>query len=289
MNESDRRITITLRLPLLIALTLVLSASYGHAQQSAPAPATSRDVNAHASESLVDASIADDKAVDKMLEAYSPKVRALDTVIGTVKGELQKGGMGAGSLGNFVSDAMRAEASRALKRPVDLAVVNGGGLRRSNLVDGDLRARDIFELLPFENALVMVDLNGEQLMSLLAFVTSIRDAQSGARINYRINADKKAELESARIFDQQYHDLPITPTMTYTIVTIDYLINRGGGSYAVLHEGKNIRPLGITLRDAIMNHVKAETAAGRPIRSDLDGRFVLDKANSVLGGEAPPR
>jgi len=78
-------------------------------------------------------------------------------------------------------------------------VVNGSGLRRSNLVEGDLRARDIFELLPFENALVMVDLNGEQLMRLLAFVTSTRDAQSGARINYRINADKKAELESARI------------------------------------------------------------------------------------------
>jgi len=289
MNGSVRLIATTLRLSLLIALTLALTASYGKAQQPAPAPSTSKDVNAHASERLVDASIADDPAVDKMLEGYSPKVRALDTVIGTVKGELRKGGMGAGSLGNFVSDAMRAEASRALKRPVDLAVVNGGGLRRSNLAEGDLRARDIFELLPFENALVMVDLNGEQLMSLLASVTSRRDAQSGAIINYRINAEKKAELESARIFDQQYHDLPITPTMTYTVVTIDYLINRGGGSYATLHEGRNIRPLGITLRDTIMNYVKAETAAGHPIRAEPDSRYVLDKANSVMSGEAPPR
>ena len=289
MNGSVRLIATTLRLSLLIALTLALTASYGKAQQPAPAPSTSKDVNAHASERLVDASIGDDPAVDKMLEGYSPKVRALDTVIGTVKGELRKGGMGAGSLGNFVSDAMRAEASRALKRPVDLAVVNGGGLRRSNLAEGDLRARDIFELLPFENALVMVDLNGEQLMSLLASVTSRRDAQSGAIINYRINAEKKAELESARIFDQQYHDLPITPTMTYTVVTIDYLINRGGGSYAALHEGRNIRPLGITLRDTIMNYVKAETAAGHPIRAEPDSRYVLDKANSVMSGEAPPR
>ena len=44
-----------------------------------------------------------------MLVAYSPKVRELDTVIGSLKGELRKGGMGAGSLGNFVSDGMRGK------------------------------------------------------------------------------------------------------------------------------------------------------------------------------------
>jgi hypothetical protein len=48
----------------------------------------------------------------------------------------------------------------------------------------------------------------------------------------------------------------------------------------ILHEGKNMKELGITLRDAIMNYVKSETAAGRTIKSTLDGRFALDKAGS---------
>jgi len=289
MNKSTRRISAAVFSAPLLPLLLLVSTSIAPAQQPAPTPSAGRDITAHPSERLIDASIADDQAVDKMLETYSPKVRALDNVIGTLTGELRKGGMGAGSLGNFVSDAMRAEASRTLKRPVDLAVVNSGGLRRSALVQGDLRARDIFELLPFENALVMIDLNGEQLMNLLSFVTSTRDAQSGARITYRMTADRKTELESARLFDEQYHDLPISPKTIYTVVTIDYLINRGGTSYGMLHEGKNARPLGITLRDAIMNYVKAETASGRPIRPELDGRFLLDKANSVLSGEGPPK
>jgi hypothetical protein len=57
-------------------------------------------------------------------------------------------------------------------------------------------------------------------------------------------------------------------------VTIDYLLQVGGGPYAILKEAKSTTPLNMTLRDAIMNYVKSETAAGRPIRSVVDDRFV---------------
>jgi len=42
----------------------------------------------------------------------------------------------------------------------------------------------------------------------------------------------------------------------------------------MLQEAKSTTPLNITLRDAVMNYVKSETAAGRPIRSTVDNRFV---------------
>jgi len=48
-----------------------------------------------------------------------------------------------------------------------LAVTNGGGLRKSVMAEGDLSKRDIFELLPFENALVALDLTGAQVLDLL--------------------------------------------------------------------------------------------------------------------------
>jgi hypothetical protein len=46
------------------------------------------------------------------------------------------------------------------------------------------------------------------------------------------------------------------------------------GAYTILQEAKNVTPLNITLRDAVMNYVKSETAAGRPVRSVVDNRFV---------------
>ena len=103
-----------------------------------------------------------------MLTVYAPKVRALDEVIGKLKGDLKKGGVGSGSLGNFVSDGIRAEASIKLGKPIVLAVTNGGGLRKQAIAEGELRLRDIFELLPFENALVAFDLTGAQLLDSAA-------------------------------------------------------------------------------------------------------------------------
>ena len=274
----------------LLLLLLLVSAPLALAQQPAPqaSPATqapaARDVHALVTQTPVDASIKDDPTVDQMLVVYGPKVRALDVVIGKLKGELRKGGYGAGSLGNFVANGMRAQASVKLGKPVDLAIMNGGGLRRNTISEGELRARDIFELLPFENALVTLDLTGEQVLKILGVVVSGREAQSGARITYIIKTDKSAALERATVGNKE-----VDPKATYTIVTIDYIVNVGGDRYAVLREGKNLRPLGITLRDAMMDYVKAETAAGRDIKPNLDGRFNLDKANSVLTGEAPPK
>jgi len=297
MKRSVRKMLAGLSIPtLLIVLELVAIAPQAPAQQ--PATKTSKppavtqisngvDSPARVTEKAVDASIPDDQSVDKMLAPYGPKVHELEVVIGKLKGELKKSGTGSGSMGNFVTDGMRAAASLKTGKPVTVALMNGGGMRRSNIGEGELRARDIFELLPFENALVTVDLNGAQLTKLLQMIVAGREAQSGARITYKINADKTSEMESAKLRDAGL-EKEIDPNATYTIVTIDYLY-RVGGRYGTLQEGKNMRELGITLRDAIMSYVKSETAAGRDIKPNLDGRFVFDKANSAASEEVRPQ
>jgi 2',3'-cyclic-nucleotide 2'-phosphodiesterase (5'-nucleotidase family) len=254
-----------------------------------PQPVDAREINARVTETQVDSSISSDPAVEKMLTAYSPKVRELDAIIGNLKGELRKGGTGAGSIGNFVADGMRAQASLKLGQPIDFAMMNSGGLRRNSISEGILRSRDIFELLPFENALVTLELTGEQLKRLLAVVISSREAQSGARIVYFTKADRTSEIASARLRDASGVEKEIDPAAIYRVVTIDYIVNVGGDRYAILREGKNLRPLGITIRDAMIAHVKSETAAGRDIKPNLDGRFSLDRSRSTAAEEVPPQ
>jgi 2',3'-cyclic-nucleotide 2'-phosphodiesterase (5'-nucleotidase family) len=243
---------------------------------------------ARVTETAVDASIPDDPPVDNMLAAYAPKVRELEVVIGKLTGELKKSGAGSGSLGNFVTDGMRAQANLKTNKAVAVALMNGGGMRRNSIGEGELKARDIFELLPFENALITVDLTGEQLTRMLQMIVAGREAQSGARLVYKTNADKTSEMESARLRDSGSEKV-IDPNATYTIVTIDYLYRVGGTKYGMLQQGKNMKELGITLRDALINYVKSETAAGRVIKPTLDGRFVFDKANSAGVEEARPQ
>jgi 2',3'-cyclic-nucleotide 2'-phosphodiesterase (5'-nucleotidase family) len=283
---------------MLLNVTLALCVIGGAAQsafaQAATQPApkavpTPADIRANVSETLVDGTVPDDSSVDKMLKVYSPKVRALDQVAGKLKGDLRKGGVGAGSLGNFVTDGLRAQGSQKLGKPVVLVITNSGGLRKNAITEGDLRFRDIFELLPFENALVAFDLTGAQVLDLLRVVVSRGDAQSGARVKYRLNSEKKPELETAR-FLIDGGEKEIDPAAIYTVVSIDYLLKVTGGDYAaVLRQAKNIRPLELTMRDAITEYVKAETAAGREIKATLDGRFVFDKAAGAGSEEAPPQ
>lgn len=271
------------RLPLLNrAVLLCIIAAGGqwtNAQTAAPAPSaapTPAEIRVRAKEIEVGPTIPDDRAVNKMLEVYSPKVRALDSVIGKLKGDLRKGGAGAGSMGHFVTDALRAESARKLGKPIVLAVTNSGGLRKNVIAEGNIKVRDVFELLPFENALVAFDLTGAQVLELLRTVVLRRDAQSGARIKYRTNAEKKLELVTAR-FIVDGLEKEIDPAATYTIVSIDYLLNVAGGDYgAILKQAKNIRPLGLTMRDAVTNYIKFETAAGREINAASDGRFITE-------------
>jgi len=265
---------------LVILLTAGISVLAQTAAKPQASPAQTRDVGVGVSETLVDSTIADDPALTKMVAVYSPKVRELDVVLGRLSGELRKGGAGSGSLGNFVTDGMRWQATLKAGKAITLAVMNGGGMRRSTIGEGELRARDIFELLPFENALVTVDLTGVQLKKLLDTILTANEAQSGARIVYKTTAEKKNEAESIKLREGA-GETEIDPAKIYTVVTIDYLYNVGGARWGIFREGTNMKALGITLRESLMNYVKSETAAGRDIKPNLDGRFSVDKANSA--------
>jgi 2',3'-cyclic-nucleotide 2'-phosphodiesterase (5'-nucleotidase family) len=237
-----------------------------------PAPNAPAKIGVRSGQTNIDSSIPGDDAVEKMLEPYSGKVRALSNVIGQLDGPLKKEPVGAGSLGQFVTDGVRSYARAKLGKPVALTIMNAGGLRKNEIAAGEVRAADIFELLPFENALVAIDLRGADLLKVLPALA--RDAQAGARLQYKWNDQNRPEFISAKLLNENGQEEEIDPNKIYTVVTIDYLVQVGGGAYAVLKEAKASAPLGITLRDAMMEYVKSETAAGRKLSSRVDDRYV---------------
>jgi 2',3'-cyclic-nucleotide 2'-phosphodiesterase (5'-nucleotidase family) len=193
-------------------------------------------------------------------------------VIGRFDTDLKKSGVGAGAIGSFVADGIRFEAERRLGRPIALAIMNAGGLRKNEIKAGEIRASDIFELLPFENNLIAVELTGAQLAKLVPL--GVRDAQSGARIHFKWNEQNKAEFISGKLVDSAGRETEIEPGKVYTIVTIDYLYKLNSGPYAILQEAKKVTPLELTVRDCLMNYVKAQSAAGRSFHAQDKDRFV---------------
>ena len=81
-------------------------------------------------------------------------------------------GIPEGSLGNFSSDLTLEVGNKYYKKGygkiADFVLLNNGGLRTS-LPKGEITRKKIFELMPFENELVVITLSREKTVELFNF------------------------------------------------------------------------------------------------------------------------
>lgn len=168
-------------------------------------------------------------------------------------------------LGNLIADVLRESAVRVLPQPADVGLMNIGGIRNV-LAEGDITVGNVFEILPFENALCVIRIKGSQLRKLFGQIAGRGgEAISGARI-----VMSKGELISAEVGGQ-----PIDDNKIYTLATIDYLAEGNDGMTALREVESKDFPEGSVLRDVFMDYVKQCTAKGEKVTSKVEGRVTV--------------
>ena len=166
------------------------------------------------------------------------------------------------TLGNFMSDACLQMAREKFDAGADISLVRFGGIRRPYLDPGPVTRGMVYELMPFDNLLVLVDVNGE---TLKRFIEELGGEGAGiAGFSFRI-AEKK-------VHDILVGGRPIDPKETYTVVYSDYNYNNS----PELKEGR-LRTTGYLIRDAIEEWVKKSTSAGKPLGEGLENRIHVGK------------
>jgi 2',3'-cyclic-nucleotide 2'-phosphodiesterase (5'-nucleotidase family) len=175
-----------------------------------------------------------------------------------------------GLLGNFVCDLTFIKAKEISDKPVDFCLLNNGGLR-TPLPKGEITRGKIFELMPFENEIVIVELSGENMLDLIDYIktkslmTNSRKAGvpvSGLRMI--INNDKVSEVKIGTFaFDK---------SKNYRVATSDYLSN-GGDHMGFFLDPISIENTGIKLRDAILTHIINLDNKNTELNAILDGRI----------------
>ncbi len=109
-----------------------------------------------------------DGRVAAILRDYDVQVRKLREMrIGETSVELRKGGKDD-LLANLTADAMRSGAGRGLK--AQFAFQNSGGLRISEIPAGPITFGQIFDLVPFDNQQVVVQLPADKVRNALEAV-----------------------------------------------------------------------------------------------------------------------
>ncbi len=195
-----------------------------------------------------------------------PYKNALDSQMHVVIGRTitsLKAGKPEGTLGDFFADAIREQTSAWLHAQVDISFFNSGGLRIPEIPTGNIQVTTIYELMPFDNEAVILELDGKTVLQICEFSAKRGgDPVSGMRYQIRDNAPVNILVGNEAL------DL----NRKYMVATNDYLAN--GGDNLNFLKGKPIKQTGIKIRDMLLDYFKTHD---QPLNYKPDGRVQLQK------------
>ena len=196
-----------------------------------------------------------DSSVLSMLKSYRDSVDTnMDEVLATSKDELLKE-LPNSTLGNFLADAYLWAAAKHTKQSVDVAFMNHGGIRVNRVAAGKVTRRNIFEVMPFDNALVIIQVKGILLQSYLDFLAADGGGGGVAGLSYQIQ-DKKA-------VNVLVGGLPLDSNKVYVMSNSDYAVDGGGGynGFKSLQQNRT----NYLQRDAILDYCKMHRDTGKQL------------------------
>jgi 2',3'-cyclic-nucleotide 2'-phosphodiesterase (5'-nucleotidase family) len=164
---------------------------------------------------------------------------------------------------------MRGAAEAVTGRPVRLAITNAGGLR-SNLRPGLLKVADIYELMPFENELVVIELNGAEVIQV------VRESivRRGGEPCSGVKAVVQGTPEAATLTITWADGTPIDPAATVKVATSDYLYG-GGDSIPTLKKGRKPFTTGLTLRQILLDECGRLAKEKKDLVAPAPGRYTI--------------
>lgn len=180
-----------------------------------------------------------EKDLDSIL-CYNPQV--LDKSIGKWQT----------NIGDWMAQVCFEQANSLLKKrigsEVDVCLLNHGGIR-ALLPKGNISTRNAFEIMPFENNLVVLALKGLQIRELSEFF--IVERKPHPMYGLEITFDKNNEIKELKIKSR-----PIKNEMIYYVVTSDYLAN-GGDRMSFFQNPVKFIDLDYKIRNVLIDEFKS--------------------------------
>lgn len=205
--------------------------------------------------------VADDETIDDLINPYRAKLEGqMNEVIGEIAHDMSKK-LPESTLGNFVAELLKEQTELIIGDSLDFAMQNHGGLRISSLSKGPINKWKVFELMPFDNMLVVITADGriiKQLFDVIAY-----------KGGWPMTDDIKMTIKDTIATEVLIHGQPIDDDRLYKFAINDYIAN-GGDNCDFLQEGK-VETLNITVRDAIIDYF--ERTKGTMHSSKITGRI----------------
>jgi 5'-nucleotidase / UDP-sugar diphosphatase len=210
----------------------------------------------------------EDASVKRLLTSYSgPLKDMMTTVIARVSGDLKReDNAGPGPL---VADSMLSKTHSA---GVRIAIQNKGGIRK-DIAAGDISVADVYELMPFNNTLVIIELKGSELIAALEQAIDFKIAFGNkspylyvSGICFRIDESeqKGGRIRDVKVGTAKDGYMAVDPAKTYRIVASSYLAGGGDGMTILMKASGYRLDTGFTDAEVFMEYLKAKGTIDPP-------------------------
>lgn len=213
----------------------------------------------------IDNQIPEDTTISNYILPYRSQLEdKMNEVLGFAPEALIKNrNLPESELSNFFVDALLAEG-RQVDSEVIFSLATKDGIR-AGIKQGNVTVGSVFELMPFENYITILELKGSDVKELADFIAET-NGQPIANAEVIIK-DKK--IESFKIAGQE-----IDPKKTYKLVTYDFIAN-GGDFVKGINSPVNRITTDKRVREALMEYIQELTKEGKKVESQLDGRVKI--------------
>ena len=190
--------------------------------------------------------------IENFIKPYREHInKDLDSVLAYCPVTLDKSGKWQSTIGNLMADVSLMRGNLVFeakeKKKIDICLLNSGGIR-SILPKGNVTARNGFEIMPFENSMVVIALKGEQVNEMVDFLIADKKAHPLAGITFTI--DKNNQSKNILVQGK-----PLEKETTYYVGTNDYLSD-GGDNMNFFKKGIQKFDLDYKLRNILIDYFK---------------------------------
>ena len=133
-------------------------------------------------------------------------------------------------------------------KTIDVCLLNHGGIR-AVIPKGDVTTRTAFEVMPFENSLIVVGLTGKEIKTLAEYI--IKEKKPHPLYGMKIYIDKS----TLKIKKIEINNQPLDENRIYYVATSDYLAN-GGDNMIFFKESKIKFDMEYKLRNMMIDYFK---------------------------------
>ncbi|PQB04330.1 5'-nucleotidase C-terminal domain-containing protein [Aureitalea marina] len=210
-----------------------------------------------------------EQTIDSIIAPYKDRMEVImDEVIGFAAHDLTTNGGYESTLGLFVTRLCLEQSEQVFDRKIDVSIMNHRGGLRAPINKGDITLGEVYQVMPFENEVLLLDVPGSVLTDVIEHI-----GESGRSMIWPASFT----VTNQGVANVLINGEPIDQNRIYVLSISDYLAN-GGGGFDMLQGLNRHQVEPVKVRYLIEKEIRERTERGEYVQASIEDAVIVNKS-----------